>query len=102
MPVPVFDNVMVPELLRVATLMMVPLLNNVMVPELLMAPPLSTVIVTPGSMLSSTPELMVQVSPFAMVCEVVIVVSTANVIGAACASGMANMDNVKIRAKTER
>jgi len=54
-------------------------------------------------MVSVTPELTVQISPNAMVWSVDIVVSTANVIEAACASWIVNVDNVKIKtAKRER
>ena len=88
--VPPFWLVMVPELLIISEL--------VMVPELLIG--LDTVTVIPsGIILSSaaagtTPPLQVLPvfqSPLA-----------AAVIVAACASGMANTDSVKIKANTER
>jgi len=89
---------MVPELLMMSKLVMVPLLVKVpelvMVPKLLMMPPElvmvpklvmepELLIITPGSIVSVTPEFTVQVSPLDIVASEVIVVSVVNVIDAA-------------------
>ena len=68
----------IPRLLIIAELKMIPLL--------LMVPPSATNIEMPGLIVRITPLFTVQVSPSAMVIDVLIVVSVANVMFAACAS----------------
>jgi len=109
MPMPlVFDTVMVPELVMVPGLVMpVPTaLDITMVPELVMLAPgllrilVDTVTVIPaGMILSSEANGTNVVSQVAAVFQSP---SATAVTVAACASGMANTDNAKIRAKTER
>ena len=70
-------------------------------PLLLMEPPSSTTIVIAGLIVRVTPLLTVQVSPSAMIIEVLMVVSVVNVMFAAYASWNEIIPREKITANTE-